>query len=417
MVVFIKMKFMKRFFCITCIGIIWLMVFSGSLKAQDNTRDYVILLSGQKLFGQVVRDFDYNRYTSINFLNLLGERFTYNPEDIQGFGLNNGRLFYSKYLPGIKEKVFVQQLLTGTLSLINYQGKFFVVGEKEITELLAGYDDMKFDSRTLKTYKKPFIGTLNILLAGTCGFQLSYLINRANYTEQDFLDILSKYHICEGLDYSIHVGKIKRLRVSPSLGAGYSIFQTIVNNRSQGRNDILEKSGMPFFQAGVKVYQFRNYPKIGFDFGFGFAASNNTIDSEYINSEVTLTGTEQFKMTSVFVPLFFNYSLLRKKDIESYIGIGGLYRSNVSESTFAIRDLTTNYNATTVLEEKPFMVLNNNMINPALKLGTHFNSSKKLGFLLELQLEYASSAFTSDLELNKATYNQLMSSFLFAIRY
>jgi hypothetical protein len=99
------------------------------------------------------------------------------------------------------------------------------------------------------------------------------------------------------------------------------------------------------------------------------------------------------------------------------LGIGGLFRSTQSESSFAIRDLTTNFNTSTILEEKPFMAWRKSMLNPSLKLGTHFNSSKKLGFLIELQLEYASSVFIADLDVNKATYNQLMSSFHFAIRY
>lgn len=393
------------------------MVFASSLKAQDNNKDYVILLSGSKLYGQVVRDFDKNRYTSIDFITLLGEQISYKPDQIQGFSLDNDRLFFSKTLPGIEGKVFVQQLLTGTLSLLRYQGKFYIEGQREITELIAGYEDIDFDSRTLKTYKKPFIGTINILMAGSCGVQLSSLINRSNYNEQDFLDILSKYHICEGLDYTIHIGKIKRVRFSPFLGAGYTLVQTNVNNRTQGRKDVLDNSGMPYFLAGVKIYQFRNLPKIGFDLGFGYAVSNNTINSEFINSEITLTGTEQFKMTSVFFPVFFNYSLIRKKDIESYLGIGGLFRSNVMESSFAIRDLTTNFNASTLLEEEPFIDWKKSMLNPSFKLGTHFSTSRKLGFLIELQLEYASSVFTADLDVNKATYNQLMSSFHFAIRY
>lgn len=393
------------------------MVLAGSVRAQDLKRDFVILSSGQQVYGQVVRDFDYSQYTTINFVNTLGEKFIFQPKDIQGFGLDNGRIFYSKVLPGIQEKVFVQQLLTGSLSLFSYKGGFFIEGEKEITELVAGYEKMEFDSRTLKTYKKPFIGTLNILMAGTCGTELSNAINRTNYSDQDFIEILSKYHLCEGLDFNVHIGQIKRVRLSPYLGAGYTLIQTSLNSRTPGRKDVLEKTGMPFFLTGLKVYQFRNLPKIGFDLGLGLAFSNNRLDTEYINPEVRFTGTEEFKFTSVYVPVFFNYSLIKHKGMESYFGLGGFFRFNSVSPSYAIKDLTTNFNAATVLEERSFLTWKKTMVNPAVKLGTHINADKPLGFLVELQMEYAPSAFSAELGLNKASYNQLMGSLLFAIRY
>jgi hypothetical protein len=46
---------MKRCFLICWSGIVWLMVLAGSVSAQDVKRDFVILPSGQKVYGQVVR--------------------------------------------------------------------------------------------------------------------------------------------------------------------------------------------------------------------------------------------------------------------------------------------------------------------------------------------------------------------------
>lgn len=408
---------MKHCFLICWSGIVWLMVLTNSLRAQDVNRDFVILSSGQQVYGQVIRDFDYSQYRVINFISPLGEKFAYQPKDIQGFGLDNGRIFYSKILPGMQEKVFVQQMLTGSLSLLSYKGNFFIEGEKEITELVAGYEKIEFDSRTLRTYKKPFIGTLKILMAGICGTQLSNLINRTNYSEQDFVEILSKYHLCEGLDFKVHIAQIKRVRLSPYLGAGYTLTQTSVNNRTSGRKDVLENAGMPFVLMGLKVYQFRNLPKIGFDLGLGFAFANNRLDSEYINPQVSFTGTEEFKFTSVYAPVFLNYSFHKSKSIESYLGLGAFFRFNTTAPTYAIKDLTTNYNAATVLEEHSFLTWKKSMVNPSIKIGTHINAGKPLGFLVELQMEYAPSAFSAELGLNKASYNQLMGSLFFAIRY
>jgi hypothetical protein len=391
---------------------------SGFLYAQEEGNDFVILNSGEKIYGEIIREFDQTHYTSVNFISKnSSENLIYKPRDIKAFGLDNGWLFLSKLLPGIQEEVFAQKLLTGNLTLLSYKGNFYVEDAKEITLLAPEYKQEEIQGRSIEELKKPYIGSLNILMAGSCGISLSNQINRTNYAEQDLIEIISKFHLCEGREYEVHVEQIKRVRVSPFFGAGYAMFQTSVNDRVNGRRDVLEKDGMPFIMGGVKVYQFRNLPKVGFDLGLGLAFMNNTLDAEYINPEVTYTGTEEFRLTSLMLPVFVNYSIAKKRGVESYVGLGGVLRFNALHSTFAIQDRTTNYNAITLLQETPFVEWKEVMVNPALKLGTHFQAEKSIGFLFEIQLEYAASAFSADLGLNKSTYNQLLGSLMFSIRY
>lgn len=389
------------------------------LAAQEEEGDFVVLSNGEKLSGEVVRDFDYSQYnvSRITFIDQRGESRVFTPEEIQSFGFSNGRLFTAKVLPEVRGKVFAREIFTGRLSLFGYRERFFIESEYETVELRPGVDVSTRESLNLKVFEKPYIETLALMMAGVCGSQLIDKLNRTLFSEESFIHILSKYHDCERIAYRVNVEKIKVLRISPFLGGGYMSFINVVNNRPEGRKDILSQSGMSFLQAGVKVYQFRNLPKIGFDLGIGFASIDNQINSEYIHPEVTYTGTENFKLSTLIVPVFFNYSVLRLGLTETYFGFGGIYSHNKLESYDAIRDLTTNYNSTTILEERAFLRWSKNVVSPSAKIGTHINAYKSLGLLVEFRVDYASSVFMSDLDLNKSFYNQFTSSVLIAVRY
>lgn len=408
---------MKSFVRISLIGMIGMMFIAFSSLAQENKKDYVILQSGLKVSGQIVRSFDHQNYNSVKFISLLGEENTYLPSQIAGFGLDNGRLFYSVSLPGETEKVFVQQLLTGTLSLMGHKGQYYIDNGREITYLEAKYQETNVSGKTIVSFRKPFIGTLNILMAGECGAKLGSAISTTQYSEQSLIDILVKYHLCEGRPYEVHVERIPMLRLSPFLMVGGNVINSVVSSRKEDRQDAFENKFTPSILVGLKGYNFRNMPKIGFDFGLGYTKISNVVNSAYQNQALKLTGTEEFSISTVLAPFFINYSIYKNSQIETYLGIGGVYRMNTFKSEFAIQDKTTLHNDVTVLQEKPFVDYKKNIMSPSLKLGGHFKHRNKLGFLVEMQVGHLRDSYTMTLEANTAIYNELMTSILFGIRY
>ncbi|MEP4374465.1 MAG: hypothetical protein ABJ333_05375, partial [Algoriphagus sp.] len=91
---------------------VWSNVNPDSRQAED----FVILNNGQKLFGKVVRAYDFSNYDQVDF-QYQGNLKTYFPSDLQAFGLDNGRFFMSKMLPGSSVIEFVQVLFSGSLQL------------------------------------------------------------------------------------------------------------------------------------------------------------------------------------------------------------------------------------------------------------------------------------------------------------
>lgn len=408
---------MNGFLRISLIGMIGMMFLAFSTLAQENKKDYVILQSGLKVSGQIVRSFDHQHYNSVKFISLLGEENTYLPSQIAGFGLDNGRLFYSVSLPGETVKVFAQQLLTGTLSLLGHKGQYYIDNGRDITYLEAKYQETNVSGKTIVSFRKPYIGTLNILMAGECGAKLGSAISTTQYSEQSLIDILVKYHLCEGIPYEVHVERIPLLKLSPFLMVGAGTISSLVSSRMEARQDAFENKFTPSIIVGLKGYNFRNMPKIGFDFGLGYTKISNVVNSAYENHALRLTGTEEFNISTVLAPFFVNYSIYKNPQIETYLGIGGVYRMNTFKSDFAIQDRTTIYNEVTVLQEKPYVEYRRNIMSPSIKLGGHFKHQNKLGFLLEMQVGYLRDSYTMTLEANTAIYNELMTSILFGIRY
>lgn len=170
-------------------------------------------------------------------------------------------------------------------------------------------------------------------------------------------------------------------------------------------------------QAGIKLYEFRKAPRFSFDASIGFTSQNNTLNTEFIDSNIDVTGTETFKLASIFAPIFFNYSLLRIGNSETYMGVGGTLRANRFVSEFSMIDDHYQNGSVTFIYERPIMTKSEQVVSPAVKIGTHFNSKSRIGFVSELQVDYLRNSFSANVLNRVATYDHIMFSFLIGVRF
>jgi hypothetical protein len=406
------MKKQYKFLMLSCS--LFILTISLS-KAQGN--DYIINNSGEKIYGEIHRTFDFNNYETIRFRKGTNEEIAYSPKDIEGFGLENGRYFLSLDLPELEEKVFAQIIFSGKLNLISYKSRYFIETSDQIIELKSTYNTIDGFGRQVKnTNRKPYLGILNLVMAGYCGTELKSSIILTGFNEQDFIAIFQKYHLCEDLPYVIHVEKIPFLKISPVVGLGFNISNQSNSFADIGRYDVFENNLFPMVQAGIKLYGFRKAPRFSFDASIGFTSQNNTVNSEIIEPGVNLTGTETYQLSSVFLPIFFNHSLFSNGNFETYVGIGGALRINKFESDFAMIDYHTENGEVTLLFESPIFRVKNKIFSPAAKIGTHFRSKSRIGIISELQVDYLNDAYSIDM-FQKAIYNEIMFSFLIGVRF
>ncbi|UJP66888.1 hypothetical protein [Mongoliitalea daihaiensis] len=399
----------------------FLVIFASSYQKcqaqQPVNQDYIITLSGEVEYGQILRSFDQSNYKVVKFQSRSGDRKDFAPHEINGFGLDNGRIFRSMKLPGMRTNVFVQQLFSGTFSLLSYQDDIYIETEVELIYMYKILEENNFAGRVVTNYRKPFVDDLLVLFAGNCGNTLKKSIEKTYYSEQSFLDLLIKYHKCENLPYTVHIESIPRLRLSPTLSVGGNMMGTLISDRSDNRTDVFEQQFLPSIQMGLRFYQFRIIPKFSFDLGVGKSEFSSMVRARYENPNQLFTGTEKYSISSTFFPFSLNYSFQRNRNFESFVGLGIIHRISTIESEFSIMDSKSKAINSTVLTEVRLTSYKERITSPTFKLGTHIRHSKKLGFIVELQTSLLPSSYSVRIENNIAKYSEVINSLLIGIRY
>jgi len=295
------MKFYLRFLMLSLAA--WLLS-----AAPSWAQDYVILPSGEQLEGKVVRKFDYNQYSKLKFIEHTGVHREFSPEEIKGFGLQNGRIFQVKLFQGMEQPVFVQRVFTGKINLIQYDGRFFLENDHQTLELKEQFTKKEIEGRYYSAHEKPYIGVLNIMMAGKCGTELNYFINYVRLVEESLIGILKKYHECEELDYEIQVLQIPLLRVSPLIKVGVANSMLVPHSRTVGRKDVLGNTFFPQVQASMRLHSFRNAPRTTLEIGVGYQLEKTSLFAELQEPGLLITGEERVRATSLTVPISYHYT-------------------------------------------------------------------------------------------------------------
>jgi hypothetical protein len=354
------------------------LLWSHALFAQ-NPIDYVVTVSGEKIYGQVDRNYDFNRYRTVKFTTNDGATRNFSSNDLNDFKLSNGRYFRSMRLDGSIDKEFVQVLVSGKFNLLAGGRKYYVDYGDSLYVLEAKYISREYEGKKVSVYnKRPYRGVLINLMAEECKLKLTALVNRTNYDEQQLIQVIREMHLCAGELYEVHVEKIPIIQFSPVVMAGATVAKFQQNESISGRSDVFENQFYPAIQGGLRVFGLRKLPRLSADVRIGYSVQNNTIHASHVSSLEIDSGKERIKSSTVFVPVFVNYSVFKRGNLDFHIGVGGTYRKNSTTSEFAILDNTVLRTGITMLTEKTFVNRQTSRVNPAFKVGSNLKLNKKL---------------------------------------
>lgn len=379
-------------------------------------QDFVIKKSGEKIFGEIYGDYDEATYNSIQF-EAGGETQIFDASDLSAFGLENSRFFMSKVLPELQDEVFVQILVSGQLQLNYYDKKYYLDNGDEIFELKAFYTIGAIDGNRLKRYVKAYMSVLKTQMAGSCGLELNSAIEQTKMEEQDFIKLFTQYHECLGVSNQVHVSKVKFIRVSPVLTAGFCKVGLLDRSVEQGQINDFDGSIAYRFQAGIRLHEFRKLPRISIDFRLGIEQFNSTFKSEFLSpGVVSITAMEEFKETSVFIPFSFNYSFFRKDKMDLYGGLVAAmwFRDFKSESS-EIREEVFQSDRIN-LYERPILEGPKRLFVPGLKVGARFPKGKMTVFT-ELQGDLQLDYYTSNILAKRSSFSRSVVSFHLGVEF
>jgi len=363
-------------------------VWSNVNTASGQASDFIITKNGTKLFGVIQRNFDYTEYDKVIFEASNGGN-TYLPAELKAFGLDNGQFFMSKRLPDSSELEFVQILFSGNLQLDYKKGKYYIDNGLEIQELRAYYEDITVDGEKRRRSIKLYISILKILTSGTCGFEMQDLIEKSRLDEQDFIRILTQYHECEELPYKLHIEKIPFVKLSPTFSLGLGADFTSASNVPNKFNYAFTNSSRYVAFAGFRLHDFRKFPKSSLDLRIGYVMYSGTIDASIYKGNDLVTASQTFRENSIVIPFSYNYSFVKRKDFDLYLGLvlSGWFSSGITE--LGILELTATYKPGEIqLVEEKIMRVSTNKVFPSLKTGANFTISDKMKVFTELGVEF-----------------------------
>ncbi len=350
--------------------------------------DFIIRTDGSKLFGEIVRNYDYADYDKVVF-EKDGKTETYSPADLNSFGLDNGRFFVSKKLSEGSSPEFVQVLLSGRLQLNYRKGNYFLDNGTDIQKLHSYYENIPGDRASKKRNVKLYISTLKINTAGLCGIELIDLIEKARVDEQDFIQILTQYHECEKLPYKVHVLGIPFVKFSPTIALGIATELTYSSNLPININySFGESMGYSVF-AGFRLHDFRRFPKSSLDLRVGYVSRSSVLESSYSTSFGVITGSQGFTENSFVFPFSYNFSFIKRKDAELYVGFIASGWINSIKDDFAILDHAYYLgDGEIALMEGTFLRHSDYSIVPGIKLGGNLPFLYRTRLFGEIQAEY-----------------------------
>ncbi len=358
--------------------------------------DFIITSGGDKLFGAILRDYDYADYEQIDF-EYNGTVKTYLPKDLRSFGLDNGRFFMSKMLTEASSLEFVQVLLSGRLQLDFRKGRYYLDNGTEIQHLRSYYRDTEGPGSTTR-HVKLYISTLKINTAGRCGMELTDLIEKSRIDEQDFIRILTQYHRCEDLPYKVHVAEIPFVKISPTLALGAGLDFTKATAINENTNYSFSSSISYRAFIGFRLHDFRRFPRSSFDFRVGYILRSATFDTSYDVVHEVVTGSHEFKESNVVIPIAYNFTLFKKADTDIYLGlVVSTWFTSVQTNLSIIEVNNIHGPEEMLLYERNILTMRENGIVPGLKAGANFPLSSKMKFFTELQVEYQKDFYSFEL--------------------
>ncbi|GMQ33207.1 hypothetical protein [Algoriphagus taiwanensis] len=390
----------------------WSTVPLGSMQESD----FVILASGEKVFGTVIRNYNMTDYPKVEF-EAKGVRTSYLPKDLEGFGLTNGQLFYSRVLPDGEELVFLQVMVSGAIELSKYRGRYFLDNGSKFEELIAKYDMVMVNNQPVKRFTKPYIATLKNFLTGECGVVRYSEIDKLTFGDQAFVSIIQEYLQCSNQSYEFHLSRIPSIQVSPIVGLGFTYFSISpeVENLDLA-NQLGTNLGYSGF-VGVRFHDLRVFPRFSTELRVAFSLFETTLSSSYSSSTVVVTGTETLRESAIYIPWSFQYSLLKKKQSELYLGFSaGLWFGNVETSGGMVDERFVSNNETMISEVPITQALDPRFI-PVIKLGTNFRMKGNRRFFTELEWSTQGGYYQFSLINRSSEYARQRLSVQFGIEF
>jgi hypothetical protein len=169
-----------------------------SLRAQDYRPGYVINNDLDSINGFIAYRSDGKNLLECLFRQTRkGETLKYKPEQLKAYGFHGDKKFRSVTAPQefeLSQKIFANQLVSGSMSLLKIRKSFFILIKDSLISLPVPVNkEVKNSDGNWSKKDKRYVGVMNVLLRDC---QLS--ADEMSYTEGDLTNLVHSYNRCKG---------------------------------------------------------------------------------------------------------------------------------------------------------------------------------------------------------------------------
>lgn len=249
-----------------------------------------------------------------------GGSVDFSPSDIDGFLLENGKKYLAYPVRNSNEKIFLQVLFEGEISLGFFNSGYYLILNKEaipLTEDSVGGQVNSSGASKRKTY----LGVLHFAMDG-CSEEVSSQINGTKLSFPSLENLFISYHECKGISYSVPGESQPYLGFRFSFGLGYSSLNSVVKpSISESRSSGLRVDAMVQFELN------KFFPRLMPELGL----AHTGFEDKWVFGKVLNPGQEQFyyeetyRMRLVEIIAVINYKIIDNASHELYLGVGPKY--------------------------------------------------------------------------------------------
>ena len=216
--------------------ILLLLFFIQVTNAQTHYRQgYIVQNDGDTLTGEIGY-FSINKhyYRSCKFKS-DGEVTEYLPNEILSYGYDD-----RSFISGIAENNFVEVLVSGDLSLYEFQDYFFIEKGDELRKLESQERDIAepyenvYADKVSRVNSQKWRGTVAYLV-NDCLKDRDQTIARLKHNEKSLTEVVRKYNEC--VSGSSKVSKLDRPWAQINIGAGFGFAASQIKFDGDGSND------------------------------------------------------------------------------------------------------------------------------------------------------------------------------------
>ncbi len=349
--------------------------------AQSDFRDgYIVSTHNDTIYGKIDYRSNAKNYESCLFMknDIITE---YSPTQIVGYGFVNDKFFSS----AIVEKLFVEVLVYGKISLFRLKYNFFVrKNEGEIIELESNQNEVSIDGKQGIVENNRWRGIISYFISD-CLSNSNQITKILELNEKSLTKLITRYNKCTGIDFTVF--KENKPWTKFEVGASVGLSSTFIKiNNDRAQYDYLGdayNSTDPNLGIIVAISSPRIAEKLVVQGEIHIVNSSYSALVELNKSYQTEFHDTYIDLTTISVPVSVKYSFPEKK-YSFYTQAGINYNFNIKTETKLLTETVSNNIVNTSPETIAF-VINNTQIGywggiGLLKTFHHFKGSVNLRY-------------------------------------